>query len=153
MISIVLLIRRGSSHKVPYLTKKLFVTENCQERKKNQFSSVGWHWVYHPCSRRGLILKNSFPIQNALHVWVWFLLLQISGFLPFGDFVCLVVGFFFLVGIKRKNMKMDCGGRWLHLRIWLEEEKNMIKIYCMKFLKIKEIFLSYLFFYSWSSLT
>lgn len=32
MISIVLLIRRGSGHKVPYLTKKLFVMESCQER-------------------------------------------------------------------------------------------------------------------------
>lgn len=41
-------------------------------------------------------------------------MLRISGFLPFGDFVCFVflLDFFFLVGIKRKNMKMDCGGSW-----------------------------------------
>jgi hypothetical protein len=47
-----------------------------------------WQWVYQPHSRTGLVLRNSWPIQNIIHMFCGCFCVCMS--------VCLV-GFVFLV--------------------------------------------------------
>lgn len=56
--------RRGRGHKVPTLSKKLFAIHFCWERDY-LFSSVQWHCVYHSNSKASLMLRKSWPTQNA----------------------------------------------------------------------------------------
>lgn len=151
MISIVLLIRRGSGHKVPYLTKKLLVMESCQEREK-KISFLQWgdtEYISHTpeqasCSRTVFQYKMHFMFECDFFCY------RLVGFCLLGILFVLFSCWNFFGGGKEKEHE---DGLWKEL-IGFEDlvgvggGEKMIKIYGMKFLKIKEIFLSYLFFYS-----
>lgn len=85
--------RKRSGHKVPPLTKKLFVINTCSERE-NQLPPTECHWLYQPHSRAGLMQRSDQYKMDSMLLCMLFLL-QLIGF-------CFVFSFIFLV--LRENM-------------------------------------------------
>lgn len=129
--------RRGSGHKVIPLTKKLFTIGNCLERK-NTFSPMEWHWVFHSHCREGLRPRNSWIIQNELHkvlytlfaCFIWFFGFEVLWDLCYLFLVLILFSFFSCKSEKAHEVGSvgrgrEPGNRW-------EMRKNIFIKQCMK---------------------
>lgn len=59
-------LRQGSSHGLPFLTKTLFPIDICLQ-KKNKLSSKQSHWIYQPYLRLWPMPSNRWQKQNELN--------------------------------------------------------------------------------------
>lgn len=121
--------------------RKLFAIDNCLE---SLFSPTECHWLYQPQSRVAPVPRRSWPTQNRFHgfllVYLCVLFWSVChiGFLFFLSLVlificCLCVVYIFWGFLCKRERIWDWVGRDVE-KIWEElgEEKNIIKINCMK---------------------
>lgn len=111
----VLALRRRSSHGVLLpVSKKLPATDTHWQRR-NLFSPVASHWVYHWHFRAGPILSSRYPMRNEVNdifmyslfqfaLSCYFCLIGLLLLLIFIRFTCL---FFFFFFFERENLKLN----------------------------------------------
>lgn len=115
-------------------------------KEEYHFSPTEWYWLYQPHSRAGLMFMRRWPTQSGLHDFCSlschsFSLVFSLSFVELFCFVSNCLSFWFLfcfLGFyfEKEKKTWSWMGKEVE-RLWedLEEEKNIIKTYCMAIVK------------------